>query len=250
MTLGNIGTLKQIVAIISFSAAAIFCLFMTSNEVTLGNSTPLDISTATVEQIQSNTLIDVKINATIGAFATKSGSNEDYYLIPMGNGKFIIFVTGDAAQKRELDNFIYTYDGTNGTLDLDVKGRIYNLTADEERVFFRSIVEAGIGLDSVAEAKQYIVPYKIVNYQSSSVWIFAAISVICLLFVAFMILSMVKQSRQRKAYTNPVQYQNTVSNENPNAYNPYAQEEYYTCYEDSQQSNTQANDNQSNINRF
>lgn len=80
MRLGNIGKVRQIVIIIVFSLMAIYCLFMASNEVIIGNSQPIDINTATVEQIQSDKLIDVKINATVGSFAYKTGSSDEYYL--------------------------------------------------------------------------------------------------------------------------------------------------------------------------
>lgn len=255
MRIGNIGLLRSVMILIISALMGIFCLCMASEEIILHNSTPLDLSTATIDDIKDNTLVDAKITDTVGSFMYEVESKTYYYLIPMQNGKFIIFATNNAAQKDMLDTYIYSY---NGTLDMDIKGRISPLSSEEKKVFFDSVVDADIGVSSIAEAQQYIVSYKIKNDRAALKWIWILIALIMFAISIMILLKLIKQkhnSNNRKNFVNAM-----PDNTNANAYNPYANNEYYTGYDDNQQGDyytgydnpqdTQTNNNQSDIHRF
>lgn len=232
-----------------------FCFYMASTENVTQNNELLDISTATVEQISENKFIDAKITSAVCKLTygnTLLGHEDDeyYYLIPMKNGKFIVFVTEDMLQKKELESFIDKYNRKNKVLNLDINGRIYNLTANEEKMFFDSAVKADVGINSIQEAKQYIVPYKIVNNVTGLKWIYISIAIISLLTMIFMVLLVVRKLKANGNYINTIPDSSSASSEN--THKIYSNVEYYIGYDTSQQDdvNTQTNNNQNDINRF
>lgn len=250
LRIGNINLLRNVVMVILSALMEIFCLWSATNEIILHNSTPLNLNTATVNEIESNKLVDATITDTVGAFMYEKNSKKYYYLIPMENGMFIIFATSDVNQKNMLDTYIDSYDGK---LNLEINGRISLLTTEEKNVFFNSVVDADIGVNSVEKAQQYIVSYKIENDSPSIKWVWIIIGIILLAFSIITLLNLIKKRQNNKNYINAMPDNGYDSNRN--AYNPYSNDEYYTGYDNPQQNdinpqNTQANNNQNDIHRF
>lgn len=190
-------SVRKIIIAVCMVLASILFFSLTSSEIIIHNDEPLDLSKASVTDIQSKKLVDAKIDYVIGYFAYKEKSQEYYYLIPMDNGKFIIFCTGDKEQRQTLDRFLDSYNPI--PMGLEIKGRISSLTTEEERVFFDSIVESGL-VASQEEAYQYIVPYKITNDNSFLPWIYLAVAIILALMAVGFIISFIKNIRNRKNY--------------------------------------------------
>lgn len=208
-------TWSALLVLVFFS---IVCFVYFGHELSIHSGGTLDLSEAEVDDIKADTIVNAKITDTVGAFMYEEHSKTYYYLIPMENGKYIVFATNNKEQKSALDTYIDSYDGT---LDLEVQGRISKLDSDESRVFYNSISSAGLGV-TYAQAKQIIVPYKITNDDSVFYWIVLGIG--CVLAIGAIIVVIVAISKDKKAkalaaeaaqYYNP---ENTYADPN-NAYN-------------------------------
>lgn len=263
MKLLNIGLIRYVIIMVGLISVSIFCFYMVSTENVIESNEPIDISNATVEQISESKFIDAKITSAVCKLTYRKtflyyDIDEYYYLIPMENGKFVIFVTEDIFQKKELENFIdkYNIDKYNReeeALNIDISGRVYNLTENEEKMFFDSAVKAGCGINSIQDAKQCIVPYKIVNNATYLSWIYILIAVISLLTAIFITLLLLRKLKVNENYVNVMPDNSCGSNEN--THKIYLNDEYYTGYDNPQQNgdniqNTQANNNQNDIHRF
>lgn len=234
---------------------SMFCFYMASTENVIENNEPLDISTATVEQISKNKFIDVKITSTVCKLNKEKSfldydNDEYYYLIPMKDGKFVVFITEDIDQRIDLESSIYKYNKNEKTLNLDIRGRIYNLTENEEKKLFDSAVKANCGIDSIQEAKQCIIPYKIVNNVCYLMWIYIAIAVVSLLAAMFITVLLVRKLKVNKNYVNIMS--NNSCDLMKNTHKLYSNDDYYTDYNNPQQDNidTKINNNQNDIHRF
>ncbi|MDY2783738.1 MAG: hypothetical protein SOT80_10145, partial [Candidatus Pseudoruminococcus sp.] len=76
LRIGNINLLRNVVMVILSALMAIFCLWSATNEIILHNSTPLNLNTATVNEIESNKLVDATITDTVGAFMYEKNSKK------------------------------------------------------------------------------------------------------------------------------------------------------------------------------
>lgn len=140
MKLLNIGLIRYVIIMLGLILVSMFCFYMASTENVIENDEPLDISKATVEQISENKFIDVKITSTVCQLNKEKtlfdfDNDEYYYLIPMKDGKFIVFVTENIKQNKELEDFIdkynkqkKKYNRIEEALNLDINCRVYDLT--------------------------------------------------------------------------------------------------------------------------
>lgn len=193
--MSSLSNVRKIALMAVFLLGSILFFSMSSSEIILHNSEPLNLSKASVEDIESRKLVDATITDTLGAFMYEERSQDYYYLIPMENGKYIIFCTGDKEQKNLLDTYSESYDPA--PISIEIRGRISHLSTEERRVFFDSLVENGL---LRADAEEYVMPYKIENDNSMLPWIYLVIAVIALLAFVVFLISFIKDIQRRKNY--------------------------------------------------
>ena len=233
---------------------------MASTENVIENDEPLDISKATVEQISENKFIDVKITSTVCQLNKEKtlfdfDNDEYYYLIPMKDGKFIVFVTENIKQNKELEDFIdkynkqkKKYNRIEEALNLDINCRVYDLTEYEEEKFFNYAIKANFGINSIQEAKQCIVPYKIVNNVTCLSWVYILTAIVSLITAIFITILLVRKLKANENYINVMP--NNSCSLSENTHNSYSNDEYYTDYNQQDDVDSQANNNQNDIHRF
>lgn len=260
MKLLNIGLIRYVIIMLGLILVSMFCFYMASTENVIENDEPLDISKATVEQISENKFIDVKITSTVCQLNKEKtlfdfDNDEYYYLIPMKDGKFIVFVTENIKQNKELEDFIdkynkqkKKYNRIEEALNLDINCRVYDLTEYEEEKFFNYAIKANFGINSIQEAKQCIVPYKIVNNVTCLSWVYILTAIVSLITAIFITILLVRKLKANENYINVMP--NNSCSLSENTHNSYSNDEYYTGYNQQNDVDSQANNNQNDIHRF
>ncbi len=260
MKLLNIGLIRYVIIMLGLILVSMFCFYMASTENVIENDEPLDISKATVEQISENKFIDVKITSTVCQLNKEKtlfdfDNDEYYYLIPMKDGKFIVFVTENIKQNKELEDFIdkynkqkKKYNRIEEALNLDINCRVYDLTEYEEEKFFNYAIKANFGINSIQEAKQCIVPYKIVNNVTCLSWVYILTAIVSLITAIFITILLVRKLKANENYINVMP--NNSCSLSENTHNLYSNDEYYTGYNQQDDVDSQANNNQNDIHRF
>ncbi len=196
--MNNLVSFQKIFMMFFFLLGLIICCSMLSSEIILHISEPLDLSKASVEDIENKKLVNATITDTLGMFMYEDRSYNYYYLIPMDNGKYIIFCTGDKEQKNLLNTYIdSTYNYNPAPLSIEIRGRISHLSTKEKRVFFDSLVENGF---LRSDAEEYVIPYKIENDNGMLSWIYLILAVVALLAFFGTLISFIKEIQSKKNY--------------------------------------------------
>ena len=126
--------------------------------------------------------------------------------------------------------------------------RVYDLTEYEEEKFFNYAIKANFGINSIQEAKQCIIPYKIVNNVTCLSWVYILTAIVSLITAIFITILLVRKLKANENYINVMP--NNSCSLSENTHNSYSNDEYYTGYNQQDDVDSQANNNQNDIHRF
>ena len=133
----------------------------------------------------------------------------------------------------------------NKFIDVKITSTVCQLNKEKT---FNYAIKANFGINSIQEAKQCIVPYKIVNNVTCLSWVYILTAIVSLITAIFITILLVRKLKANENYINVMP--NNSCSLSENTHNSYSNDEYYTGYNQQDDVDSQANNNQNDIHRF